>query len=154
MFETQMVEQSVLGKNLARMISFKQKFSILKVFFFDEIDSLAPARGESGDSAMVMDRIVASLLSELDDLPREVFVLAATNRPDLLDAALTRPGRLDRSVYVGPGDPFAVFNALKRNFEFEDEISPQFPQTFTGADIAGVLKSAQMQAKNIKWVAN
>lgn len=83
------------------------------VMFFDELDSLAPARGASGDSGGVMDRVVAQLLAEIDGASAassggghasgggEVFVIGATNRPDLLDPALLRPGRLDQLIYVG-----------------------------------------------------
>lgn len=65
------------------------------VIFFDELDSLAPNRGKSGDSGGVMDRVVSQLLAELDGLHKsgDVFVIGATNRPDLLDPALLRPGR-------------------------------------------------------------
>jgi peroxin-6 len=69
------------------------------VIFFDELDSVAPKRGEKGDSGGVMDRIVSQLLAELDgmadggDGAGDVFVIGATNRPDLLDPALLRPGR-------------------------------------------------------------
>ena len=72
-----------------------------------QVDALAPARGSGVDSGGVMDRIVAQLLAEVDGAAasavegkRGVFVLAATNRPDLLDSALLRPGRFDRLVYV------------------------------------------------------
>lgn len=66
------------------------------VVFFDELDSIAPRRGQAGDSGGVMDRIVSQLLAELDGMGGsggEVFVIGATNRPDLLDPALLRPGR-------------------------------------------------------------
>lgn len=68
------------------------------VIFFDELDSLAPKRGNHGDSGGVMDRIVSQLLAELDGMSSSnegggVFVIGATNRPDLLDPALLRPGR-------------------------------------------------------------
>ena len=65
------------------------------VIFFDELDSLAPNRGRSGDSGGVMDRVVSQLLAELDGITksRDVFVIGATNRPDLVDPALLRPGR-------------------------------------------------------------
>lgn len=79
------------------------------IIFFDELDALAPARGRSFDSGAVMDRVVAQLLTEMDGVnkSRDVFVIGATNRPDLLDAALLRPGRLDKLVYVGVPDTFA-----------------------------------------------
>ena len=65
------------------------------VIFFDELDSVAPKRGDKGDSGGVMDRIVSQLLAELDGMGGNegVFVIGATNRPDLLDGALLRPGR-------------------------------------------------------------
>ena len=65
------------------------------VIFFDELDSIAPNRGRSGDSGGVMDRVVSQLLAELDGLQKseDVFVIGATNRPDLVDPALLRPGR-------------------------------------------------------------
>jgi peroxin-6 len=73
------------------------------VIFFDELDSLAPNRGNGQDSGGVMDRIVSQLLAELDGLQKsgDVFVIGATNRPDLIDTALLRPGRFDRLVYLG-----------------------------------------------------
>jgi len=67
------------------------------IIFFDELDSVAPKRGNQGDSGGVMDRIVSQLLAELDGIAggedSSVFVIGATNRPDLLDPALLRPGR-------------------------------------------------------------
>ncbi|OOL26658.1 ATPase, partial [Rhodococcus rhodochrous] len=73
--------------------------------FLDEIDALAPRRGQSSDSG-VTDRVVAALLTELDGVEplRDVVVLGATNRPDLIDPALLRPGRLERLVFVPPPD--------------------------------------------------
>lgn len=76
------------------------------VIFFDELDSVAPKRGNQGDSGGVMDRIVSQLLAELDGMSEgkggnDVFVIGATNRPDLLDPALLRPGR------CAPFPPFA-----------------------------------------------
>ncbi|KAJ0049721.1 hypothetical protein NL108_000570, partial [Boleophthalmus pectinirostris] len=72
------------------------------IVFFDEIDALASERGSSSGSGGVGDRVLAQLLTEMDGLEqlRDVTVLAATNRPDMMDKALMRPGRLDRIVYV------------------------------------------------------
>lgn len=75
------------------------------VIFFDELDSVAPKRGNQGDAGGVMDRIVSQLLSELDGMSKgdkgsQVFVIGATNRPDLLDPALLRPGRCATPVLV------------------------------------------------------
>lgn len=73
------------------------------IIFFDELDALAPNRGRSGDSGGVMDRIVSQLLAELDGLQsnRDLFVIGATNRPDLIDPSLLRPGRFDKLVFAG-----------------------------------------------------
>ncbi|KAE8997747.1 Spermatogenesis-associated protein 5 [Phytophthora rubi] len=75
------------------------------VVFFDEIDALASTRGSGGGSG-ASDRVLSQLLTELDGLEplKRVLVVAATNRPDLLDPALMRPGRIDRALYVAPPD--------------------------------------------------
>lgn len=86
------------------------------IIFFDELDSLAPCRGKSGDSGGVTDRVVSQLLAEMDGLDRnkDVFVLGATNRPDLVDPALLRPGRFDKMFYVGIcDDKISKLNILK-----------------------------------------
>jgi peroxin-6 len=92
------------------------------VIFFDELDSLAPNRGRGADSGGVMDRIVSQLLAELDGLQKsaELFVIGATNRPDLIDPALLRPGRFDRLVYLGISEDhesqLKVVKALTRKY--------------------------------------
>jgi transitional endoplasmic reticulum ATPase len=82
--------------------------------FLDEIDALAPRRGQSFDSG-VTDRVVAALLTELDGIEplRNVVVLGATNRPDLIDPALLRPGRLEKLVFVEPPDARARREILR-----------------------------------------
>ena len=126
------------------------------VVFFDELDSLAPARGRATDSANVMDRVVASLLSELDNLPTDVIIVGATNRPDLLDPALLRPGRIDRQVYIGvPSDKKDLIVALMRKFPIVgniEEIAKHIPSGMTGSDLAGAFRRAYLQAA--KSVAN
>ena len=100
---------SVKGPELLNMYIGESEANVRRVFqraraarpcviFFDELDSVAPKRGNHGDSGGVMDRIVSQLLSELDGMSTgtehtDVFVIGATNRPDLLDPALLRPGR-------------------------------------------------------------
>ena len=100
---------SVKGPELLNMYIGESEANVRRVFqqardakpcviFFDELDSVAPKRGNHGDSGGVMDRIVSQLLAELDGMAsgqagNDVFVIGATNRPDLLDAALLRPGR-------------------------------------------------------------
>jgi transitional endoplasmic reticulum ATPase len=84
------------------------------LIFLDEVDALAPMRGQSTDGGTT-DRVVASLLTELDGVEslRNVVVIAATNRPDLVDSALLRPGRIERLVYVPPPDASARAEILR-----------------------------------------
>ena len=107
---------SVKGPELLNMYIGESEANVRRVFqkardakpcvvFFDELDSIAPQRGQQGDSGGVMDRIVSQLLAELDGMASgsaasDVFVIGATNRPDLLDPALLRPGRFDRLLYL------------------------------------------------------
>jgi peroxin-6 len=110
---------SVKGPELLNMYIGESEANVRRVFqrardarpcvvFFDELDSVAPKRGNQGDSGGVMDRIVSQLLAELDGMSDGegggVFVIGATNRPDLLDQALLRPGRFDKMLYLGISD--------------------------------------------------
>ena len=127
------------------------------VIFFDELDALAPNRGVAGDSGGVMDRIVSQLLAEMDgmDDSGDVFVLGATNRLDLLDQSLLRPGRFDRQVYLGlPEDPesrLSILAALTRKFSLADDVDlpglvAQVDMGFTGADFYALASDALMNA--------
>eukprot|EP01080_Neovahlkampfia_damariscottae_P011432 gene11432-4599_t len=131
------------------------------VIFFDELDSLAPNRGVSGDSGGVMDRVVAQLLAELDGVQenqqkqQQVFIIAATNRPDLLDPALLRPGRFDRLVYLSISSTkeqqIKIMKALTRKFNLGntvnfEELSKGFQNTFTGADFYALCSDALMKS--------
>ena len=84
------------------------------IIFFDELDSLAPMRGVE-EGGRVMERVVNQLLAELDGLEslKDVMVIAATNRPDILDPALLRSGRFDRMLLVGPPDRQGRYEILK-----------------------------------------
>jgi len=105
--------------------------------FLDEIDALAPIRGQASDGGTT-DRVVAALLTELDGVEelRNVVVVGATNRPDLIDPALLRPGRLERLVYVPPPDAearAAILAAASRNVP----LSPDVDLTALGAELDG-----------------
>ncbi|RJO76667.1 AAA family ATPase [Nocardia panacis] len=93
------------SERAVRELFQRARDSAPSLIFLDEIDALAPRRGQSTDSG-VADRVVAALLTELDGVEplREVIVLGATNRPELIDPALLRPGRLERLVFVPPPD--------------------------------------------------
>jgi transitional endoplasmic reticulum ATPase len=124
------------------------------IVFFDEIDSIASVRGS--DPSGVIDRIVNQLLTELDGIQplRRVTVIAATNRPDLLDPALLRPGRFDKLIYVPPPDLKArieIFKVHTRKIPLEEddvnlEELARLTEGYTGADIAAVCREATMIA--------
>ena len=124
------------------------------IIFFDEIDSLAPRRGSIGDSH-VTERVVSQLLTELDGLEelRDVVVIAATNRPDLIDPALLRPGRIERHIYIPPPDKEArkqIFSIHLRGKPLGEDVSieelAEMTEGYTGADIEAVCREAGMLA--------
>lgn len=102
------------SEKAVRELFRRARDSAPSLVFLDEVDALAPRRGQSFDSG-VTDRVVAALLTELDgvDPLRDVVVLGATNRPDLIDPALLRPGRLERLVFVEPPDAAARGEILR-----------------------------------------
>ncbi|OBG42150.1 AAA family ATPase [Mycolicibacterium fortuitum] len=102
------------SEKAVRELFARARDSAPSLVFLDEIDALAPRRGQSFDSG-VTDRVVASLLTELDGIEpmNDVVVLGATNRPDLIDPALLRPGRLEKLVFVEPPDADARREILR-----------------------------------------
>ena len=102
------------SEKAVRELFRRARDSAPSLVFLDEIDALAPRRGQSFDSG-VTDRVVAALLTELDGIDplRDVVVLGATNRPDLIDPALLRPGRLEKLVFVDPPDAEARREILR-----------------------------------------
>jgi peroxin-6 len=158
---------SVKGPELLNMYIGESEANVRRVFekarnarpcviFFDELDSIAPKRGEKGDSGGVMDRIVSQLLAELDgmDSKGDVFVIGATNRPDLLDSALLRPGRFDKLLYLGVcqdhESQHSILQALTRKFKMNNvdlmEIAKQCPFHYTGADFYALCTDAMLKA--------
>ena len=164
---------SVKGPELLNMYVGESERNVREVFhraraarpcvvFFDELDSLAPRRGGGSDGGGVMDRVVSQLLTEMDSLTAgttpsdSIFIIGATNRPDLLDSALLRPGRLDRQVYLGVGEGVegrvAVLKALTRKLKLEGggswlkEVGEGMEgRGFTGADCYGLVMDALME---------
>jgi transitional endoplasmic reticulum ATPase len=102
------------SEKAVRELFRRARDSAPSLVFLDEVDALAPRRGQSFDSG-VSDRVVAALLTELDGIDplRDVVVLGATNRPDLIDPALLRPGRLERLVFIEPPDAAARGEILR-----------------------------------------
>jgi transitional endoplasmic reticulum ATPase len=122
--------------------------------FLDEVDALAPARGQGTDGG-VTDRVVAALLTELDGVEdlRNVVVIGATNRPDLIDPALLRPGRLERLVYVPPPDGTAraaILRASARAVPLDasvdlDALGAEL-DGFSAADCAALIRESALSA--------
>ncbi|KAJ7746664.1 P-loop containing nucleoside triphosphate hydrolase protein [Mycena metata] len=154
---------SVKGPELLNMYIGESEANVRRVFqrardakpcviFFDELDSVG-----------VMDRIVSQLLAELDGMSggsgADVFVIGATNRPDLLDPALLRPGRFDRMLYLGVSDTHAaqlnILTALTRKFRLDPELdlahlAEQCPFNYTGADFYALCSDAMLNAMSRK----
>jgi len=125
------------------------------VVFFDELDAIAPARGYRHDTSGVTDRIVNQLLAEMDGIVplKNVFVIGATNRPDILDPALLRPGRFDRIIYVPPPDRKTRLEILKvhtRNVPLANDVDLEkiasLTEGYSGADIEALVREAVMLA--------
>ncbi|MBQ2486223.1 MAG: AAA family ATPase, partial [Candidatus Methanomethylophilus sp.] len=122
--------------------------------FMDEIDSIVPVRGTGGDSN-VTERVVSQMLTELDGLEpmNDVVVIAATNRPDMIDPALLRPGRFDKSIYVAPPDKesrLSIFRIHTKGKPLEDDVNleelAEKTENCTGADISAICNEAVMSA--------
>ncbi|HDM23874.1 AAA family ATPase [archaeon] len=125
------------------------------IIFFDEIDALAPRRDLIYGDAGVTQRVVSQLLTEMDGLIvlKDVVVIGATNRPDMLDPALLRPGRFDRLIYVPPPDEDTRYKILKiytKNMPLADDVNlreiAKKTQYYSGADIEALCREAAMMA--------
>jgi transitional endoplasmic reticulum ATPase len=132
----------------------KAKQSAPCIIFFDEIDSITPTRGTGSDSH-VTERVISQMLSEIDGLEElhNITIIAASNRPDIIDPALLRPGRLDRLVYVTPPDDKSRYEIFKIHLagrplgnDVDLEKLSEDTESFTGADIASVCNEATMLA--------
>ncbi|KFQ25924.1 Spermatogenesis-associated protein 5, partial [Merops nubicus] len=114
------------------------------ILFFDEIDALAVERGNSSGAGNVADRVLAQLLTEMDGIEqlKDVTILAATNRPDMIDKALLRPGRIDRMIYVPLPDAATreeIFKLHFRSMPVSDDVClaelVQHTQKYSGAEV-------------------
>ncbi|WP_405115895.1 AAA family ATPase [Micromonospora sp. NBC_01405] len=130
--------------------------------FLDEVDALAPVRGQASDGGTT-DRVVAALLTELDGVEslRNVVVVGATNRPDLVDPALLRPGRLERLVYVPPPDGAGraeILRAAARNVPLADDVDlaalADGLDGFSAADCAALVREAALAAMRESMTAS
>ncbi|MEM0173038.1 MAG: CDC48 family AAA ATPase [Sulfolobaceae archaeon] len=143
-----------------REIFRKARMYAPAVVFFDEIDAIAPMRGFAHDSG-VTERIVNQLLAEMDGIEglKNVVVIAATNRPDILDPALLRPGRFEKLIYVPPPDKKARLEILKvhtKNVPLAEDVSleelAEKTEGYTGADLEALVREATMLVLRNKYL--
>lgn len=131
------------------------------IIFFDELDALAPRRGGGGDSSGASERVVNMLLTEMDGFNerKQVFLIAATNRPDIIDPAMLRPGRLDKLVFVPLPDQEGRGSILKTLLKtvrisedvcIESIVGDNRCEGFSGADLQALIRvSGEMALKEV-----
>jgi len=122
------------------------------VLFFDELDSIAKSRGGSvGDGGGAADRVINQLLTEMDGMSskKNVFIIGATNRPDIIDSAILRPGRLDQLIYIPLPDEKSRVNILKANLrkspvakDVDIDYLAKVAHGFSGADLTEICQRA------------
>ncbi len=142
------------SERAVRELFRRARESAPSIVFLDEVDALAPVRGQSSDGGTT-DRVVAALLTELDGVEslRDVVVIGATNRPDLIDPALLRPGRLERLVYAPPPDALArglILRAAAKGVPFTEGVDlasfGERTEGFSAADCTALVREAALTA--------
>jgi len=142
--------------NVRDVVFDKARQSSPCVLFFDELDSIAVQRGKgSGGGGEASDRVINQLLTEMEgvQVKKEVFVVGATNRPDILDDAIMRPGRLDQLVYIPLPDAKSRMNILKALLK-KTPVDPQvnidvvvnLTDGYSGADLAELINQTKQMA--------
>jgi len=138
-----------------REIFRKARMAAPAIIFFDEFDSLVPRRGAGISDSRVTERVISQLLTEIDGLLtlQNVLVLAATNRPDIIDPAVLRPGRFDRRVYVPPPDEEARLKILQiktKDMPLDSSLDltalARRMAGYSGADIDSICREAALNA--------
>ncbi|NXF05549.1 NVL protein, partial [Smithornis capensis] len=146
------------SERAVRQVFQRARNSAPCVIFFDEVDALCPRRSDRESGASV--RVVNQLLTEMDGLEnrQQVFIMAATNRPDIIDPAILRPGRLDKTLYVGlppPGDRLAILKTITKDgtrppldsdVSLEEIAYSQHCDCYTGADLSALVREASICA--------
>ncbi len=143
------------SEKAVREVFRKARTAAPAIIFFDEIDAIAPTRGGASGDSHVTERVVSQLLTEMDGLEsmKDIIVLAATNRPDLVDRALLRTGRFDTRVFVN--EPSAegrkkIFEIYTKNMKIDDDVDiarlVAETEYFVGSDIKELCRQAGMQA--------
>ncbi|MDI6806071.1 MAG: AAA family ATPase, partial [Candidatus Bathyarchaeia archaeon] len=138
-----------------REVFRKARMAAPAVIFFDEMDSLVPRRGLGFADSGVTERVISQLLTEMDGILtlEDVVVIAATNRPDIIDPAVLRPGRFDRLIYVPePNEKtrLQIFKIHTRNMPLAKDVNLEqlatITKNYSGADIEALCREAAMHA--------
>ncbi|XP_063093583.1 nuclear valosin-containing protein-like isoform X1 [Cavia porcellus] len=146
------------SERAVRQVFQRAKNSAPCVIFFDEMDALCPRRSDKETGASV--RVVNQLLTEMDGLEarQQVFIMAATNRPDIIDPAILRPGRLDKTLFVGlppPADRLAILKTITKNgtkppldadVNLEAIANDLRCDCYSGADLSALIREASLCA--------
>ncbi|XP_066402318.1 nuclear valosin-containing protein-like isoform X1 [Molothrus aeneus] len=146
------------SERAVRQVFQRARNSAPCVIFFDEVDALCPRRSDRESGASV--RVVNQLLTEMDGLQnrQQVFIMAATNRPDIIDPAILRPGRLDKTLYVGlppPEDRLAILKTITKDgtrpplgsdVSLEEIAYSEHCDGYTGADLSALVREASICA--------
>ena len=138
-----------------RSLFIRAKNSSPCIIFFDELDALVPKRSQENNNSS--ERVVNQLLTEMDGLEdrKQIFIIAATNRPDIIDPAMLRPGRLDKLLYVPLpdfNDRCSILETITKNLKLDKDIElskinmDKRMEGFSGADIAALVREAQLHA--------
>ncbi len=143
------------SEKAVREVFRKARMAAPAVIFFDEFDSLVPRRGMGVGDSMVTERVISQLLTEMDGIMRleDVVVIAATNRPDMIDPAVLRPGRFDRLIYVPAPDEKArleIFKIYTKNMPLAKDVNleelARATKGYSGADIEALCREAALNA--------
>jgi len=141
------------SEKAVREIFRKAKMSAPTIVFFDEIDSLAPKRGSGFGDSGTTERVISQLLTEIDGLEmiKHVIIIAATNRPDIVDSALLRPGRFDRFVLIPPPQIKArekILEIFTKNMPLAADVKikelAKLIEGYSGADVESLCREAAM----------
>ncbi|MEM3078856.1 MAG: CDC48 family AAA ATPase [Thermoproteota archaeon] len=143
------------SEKAVREVFRKGRTAAPSIIFFDEIDAIVPRRGMGYGDSGATERVISQLLTEMDGIEslENVVVIAATNRPDILDPAILRPGRIDRLIYVPPPDFKSLLNIYKihtknmplsKNVDLED--LARMSAGFSGADVEALCREAALNA--------
>ena len=138
-----------------REVFRKARMAAPAVIFFDEIDSLLPRRGAGFSDSGVSERVISQLLTEMDGMVtlEDIVVIAATNRPDIIDPAVLRPGRFDRLIYVPEPDEKSraqIFKLYTKDMPLAKDVDTAnlatLAKNYSGADISAMCREAAMYA--------